>query len=151
VVVCCQVRCDSGITEGSEISLFYDPMICKVCTLSFPLSTWCPVSVHSLCSIHSLFAQGPLCVHCVSTDSSIHQMFTQCLLSVLTGHPVSTEIGSVVYYRVIYLNRSVQTLMLIWHCQTSPAIHRLQLLPVCVYSILCASYHCKIWGLHRYS
>ena len=113
VVVCCQVRCDSGITEGSEISLFYDPMICKVCTLSFPLSTWCPVSVHSLCSIHSLFAQGPLCVHCVSTDCSIHQMFTQCLLSVLTGHPVSTEIGSVVYYRVIYLNRSVQTLMLI--------------------------------------
>ena len=25
-----QVRCDSGITEGSEISIYYDPMICKV-------------------------------------------------------------------------------------------------------------------------
>lgn len=24
------VRCDSGITEGSEISMFYDPLICKV-------------------------------------------------------------------------------------------------------------------------
>ena len=24
------VRCDSGIEEGSEISIFYDPMICKV-------------------------------------------------------------------------------------------------------------------------
>ncbi|CAF4501518.1 unnamed protein product, partial [Rotaria magnacalcarata] len=23
------VRCDSGITEGSEISLYYDPLICK--------------------------------------------------------------------------------------------------------------------------
>ena len=30
-----QVRCDSGIEEGSEISIYYDPMICKVrsCTL----------------------------------------------------------------------------------------------------------------------
>lgn len=27
------VRCDSGITEGSQISVYYDPMICK-------LSTW---------------------------------------------------------------------------------------------------------------
>lgn len=26
-----KVRCDSGIEEGSEISIFYDPMICKVC------------------------------------------------------------------------------------------------------------------------
>lgn len=26
------VRCDSGITEGSEISIYYDPMICKLCT-----------------------------------------------------------------------------------------------------------------------
>ncbi|CAI2737404.1 unnamed protein product [Dicrocoelium dendriticum] len=26
------VRCDSGITEGSEISIFYDPMICKLVT-----------------------------------------------------------------------------------------------------------------------
>ncbi|ORX65654.1 hypothetical protein DL89DRAFT_260829 [Linderina pennispora] len=26
------VRCDSGITEGSEISMFYDPMICKLST-----------------------------------------------------------------------------------------------------------------------
>ena len=25
------VRCDSGITEGSEISIYYDSMICKVC------------------------------------------------------------------------------------------------------------------------
>lgn len=25
------VRCDSGITEGSEISVYYDPLICKVC------------------------------------------------------------------------------------------------------------------------
>jgi propionyl-CoA carboxylase alpha chain len=24
------VRCDSGIEEGSEISMYYDPMICKV-------------------------------------------------------------------------------------------------------------------------
>ena len=24
------VRCDSGIEEGSEISMFYDPMICKL-------------------------------------------------------------------------------------------------------------------------
>lgn len=24
------IRCDSGIEEGSEISIFYDPMICKV-------------------------------------------------------------------------------------------------------------------------
>lgn len=24
------VRCDSGIEEGSEISIFYDPMICKL-------------------------------------------------------------------------------------------------------------------------
>lgn len=27
-----EVRCDSGIEEGSEISLFYDPMICKLVT-----------------------------------------------------------------------------------------------------------------------
>ena len=26
------VRCDSGIVEGSEISMYYDPMICKLCT-----------------------------------------------------------------------------------------------------------------------
>ncbi|BHF80276.1 hypothetical protein SprV_0702340000 [Sparganum proliferum] len=26
------VRCDSGITEGSEISIYYDPMICKLVT-----------------------------------------------------------------------------------------------------------------------
>ncbi|CAF4018398.1 unnamed protein product, partial [Rotaria magnacalcarata] len=26
------VRCDSGITEGSEISLYYDPLICKLTT-----------------------------------------------------------------------------------------------------------------------
>lgn len=26
------VRCDSGITEGAEISIFYDPMICKLIT-----------------------------------------------------------------------------------------------------------------------
>ena len=25
-----QVRCDSGIEEGSEISIYYDPMICKL-------------------------------------------------------------------------------------------------------------------------
>lgn len=25
-----QVRCDSGIDEGSEISIYYDPMICKL-------------------------------------------------------------------------------------------------------------------------
>ena len=24
------IRCDSGIEEGSEISIYYDPMICKV-------------------------------------------------------------------------------------------------------------------------
>ncbi|KAI9216149.1 carbamoyl-phosphate synthase L chain, ATP binding domain-containing protein [Blastocladiella britannica] len=29
------VRCDSGVEEGSEISIYYDPMICK-------LSTWAP-------------------------------------------------------------------------------------------------------------
>ncbi|KAJ3088438.1 hypothetical protein HK102_008735 [Quaeritorhiza haematococci] len=27
-----RVRCDSGIVEGSEISMYYDPMICKLCT-----------------------------------------------------------------------------------------------------------------------
>ncbi|XP_022691355.1 propionyl-CoA carboxylase alpha chain, mitochondrial-like isoform X1 [Varroa jacobsoni] len=27
-----QVRCDSGIVEGSEISIYYDPMICKLVT-----------------------------------------------------------------------------------------------------------------------
>lgn len=27
---CVQVRCDSGVEEGSEISIYYDPMICKV-------------------------------------------------------------------------------------------------------------------------
>ncbi|ORX88885.1 hypothetical protein K493DRAFT_267811 [Basidiobolus meristosporus CBS 931.73] len=27
-----EVRCDSGIIEGSEISIYYDPMICKLCT-----------------------------------------------------------------------------------------------------------------------
>ena len=27
-----QTRCDSGITEGSEISIYYDPMICKLVT-----------------------------------------------------------------------------------------------------------------------
>ena len=26
------VRCDSGIVEGSEISIHYDPLICKLCT-----------------------------------------------------------------------------------------------------------------------
>ena len=26
------MRCDSGIEEGSEISMFYDPMICKLTT-----------------------------------------------------------------------------------------------------------------------
>lgn len=25
-----QVRCDSGVEEGSEISIYYDPMICKL-------------------------------------------------------------------------------------------------------------------------
>lgn len=27
-----EIRCDSGIIEGSEISVYYDPMICKLCT-----------------------------------------------------------------------------------------------------------------------
>lgn len=27
-----RVRCDSGIVEGSEISIYYDPMICKLVT-----------------------------------------------------------------------------------------------------------------------
>lgn len=26
------VRCDSGVDDGSEISMYYDPMICKLCT-----------------------------------------------------------------------------------------------------------------------
>lgn len=26
------IRCDSGIREGSEISIYYDPLICKLCT-----------------------------------------------------------------------------------------------------------------------
>jgi len=26
------VRCDSGVYEGSEISIYYDPMICKLAT-----------------------------------------------------------------------------------------------------------------------
>ena len=25
-----QIRCDSGVMEGSDISIYYDPMICKV-------------------------------------------------------------------------------------------------------------------------
>lgn len=28
------VRCDSGIREGSEISIYYDPLICKVCIIN---------------------------------------------------------------------------------------------------------------------
>ena len=34
------IRCDSGIREGSEISMFYDPMISKLCTYvsAFPSS-----------------------------------------------------------------------------------------------------------------
>ena len=28
------IRCDSGIEEGSAISMYYDPMICKLCTYS---------------------------------------------------------------------------------------------------------------------
>ncbi|KAI9182922.1 hypothetical protein H9P43_003834 [Blastocladiella emersonii ATCC 22665] len=35
------VRCDSGVEEGSEISIYYDPMICK-------LSTWAPTRAGSL-------------------------------------------------------------------------------------------------------
>ena len=27
-----EVRCDSGVLEGSEISIYYDPMICKLVT-----------------------------------------------------------------------------------------------------------------------
>ncbi|KAJ3126015.1 hypothetical protein HK098_007953 [Nowakowskiella sp. JEL0407] len=27
-----EIRCDSGVREGSEISMYYDPMICKLCT-----------------------------------------------------------------------------------------------------------------------
>lgn len=27
-----EIRCDSGIKEGSEISIYYDPLICKLCT-----------------------------------------------------------------------------------------------------------------------
>jgi propionyl-CoA carboxylase alpha chain len=27
-----EIRCDSGVREGSEISVYYDPMICKLCT-----------------------------------------------------------------------------------------------------------------------
>ena len=30
-----QVRCDSGIVEGSEISIYYDSMISKVMTCHF--------------------------------------------------------------------------------------------------------------------
>jgi len=26
------IRCDSGVREGSEISVYYDPMICKLVT-----------------------------------------------------------------------------------------------------------------------
>lgn len=26
------VRCDSGVTGGTKISIYYDPMICKLCT-----------------------------------------------------------------------------------------------------------------------
>lgn len=26
------VRCDTGVVQGSEISMYYDPMICKLCT-----------------------------------------------------------------------------------------------------------------------
>jgi len=38
-VVMFQIRCDSGVEEGSEISVYYDSMICKVtssnCKVSF--------------------------------------------------------------------------------------------------------------------
>ncbi|KAI8809130.1 carbamoyl-phosphate synthase L chain, ATP binding domain-containing protein [Cladochytrium replicatum] len=27
-----EVRCDSGVREGSDISVYYDPLICKLCT-----------------------------------------------------------------------------------------------------------------------
>ena len=30
-----KIRIDSGVVEGSEISMFYDPMISKLCTHSF--------------------------------------------------------------------------------------------------------------------
>ena len=33
------VRVDSGVVEGSEISMFYDPMISKLCTFSTRKST----------------------------------------------------------------------------------------------------------------
>ncbi|KAJ3369302.1 hypothetical protein GGF31_005402 [Allomyces arbusculus] len=38
------VRCDSGIEEGSEISIYYDPMICK-------LSTWAPTRQGSIATM----------------------------------------------------------------------------------------------------
>lgn len=30
-----RVRCDSGVMEGSEISMYYDPMICKLITHAY--------------------------------------------------------------------------------------------------------------------
>ena len=35
------IRCDSGIREGSEISIYYDPLICKLVTHGKVCSAFC--------------------------------------------------------------------------------------------------------------
>ncbi|PVU86471.1 hypothetical protein BB560_006701 [Smittium megazygosporum] len=42
------VRCDSGITEGSEISMYYDPMICKLSTFGQTRQAALEAMEHSL-------------------------------------------------------------------------------------------------------
>ena len=42
------VRCDSGIEEGSEISMYYDPMICKLTTYGATREDAIATSVHAL-------------------------------------------------------------------------------------------------------
>ncbi|CAD5110879.1 DgyrCDS244 [Dimorphilus gyrociliatus] len=42
------IRCDSGITEGSEISIYYDPMICKLVTYGKDRQTSLDVMTNAL-------------------------------------------------------------------------------------------------------
>ena len=42
------VRCDSGIEEGSEISMYYDPMICKLTTYADTRQEAIDISVKAL-------------------------------------------------------------------------------------------------------
>lgn len=43
-----EIRCDSGILEGSEISIHYDPMICKLCSYGVDRQTAMAVMARAL-------------------------------------------------------------------------------------------------------